>query len=520
MEKKKIYLLISFVIFLCFNLIAQQNNLAGNPAPLKSLWSIKEKKEVKDIGAYYEIALDKIAITQLLNYEGKVFSLEVEHKLQKWILDLQEQPMPTVKVKINNSTYLNTIDLPKIYAGKLRGEAKKNNCMLTVTKNYVSAQLFLPGYNIMVERYNEKGDDNFVLMDSREFTKPNNKPFNCGTISTGENETPLFNKPSAASNLKNPATTLSSIDKCNYVFLDCTKKLYDHFNTGANGIQSTIDHIFTLWNDVHTAYLNEQLNVMISEINIWTVTTPFSTTTREIGLKSFADYYKNNFEGNMAMLLDWNSPGKAGIAGAIGAAKATSRNVCGTYTDVPIYVGSYVYNDLNYFGSYLNFPTPVIADETYASVHELGHLFGSRHTHWCGWLGGPIDLCGEREGPCTQEPVTPPTDGGTFMSYCLNPMDFNNGFGQQPGDEIRAWVTLNACLSNCNCSLFQSIGTITQEGFYHIEASFAVTANGTVPNTNTLIKLDAGIKVTLQPGFKALSGSKVNVYIDGCGGIR
>jgi hypothetical protein len=34
------------------------------------------------------------------------------------------------------------------------------------------------------------------------------------------------------------------------------------------------------------------------------------------------------------------------------------------------------------------------------------------------------------------------------------------------------------------------------------------------------MKLDAGTRVTLSPGFRANDGSKVQVYIEGCGGVR
>ncbi len=49
-------------------------------------------------------------------------------------------------------------------------------------------------------------------------------------------------------------------------------------------------------------------------------------------------------------------------------------------------------------------------------AHELGHTFGSPHTHSCSWPGGPIDYCSTVEGNCYSESLE--SISGTLMSYC------------------------------------------------------------------------------------------------------
>ena len=49
-------------------------------------------------------------------------------------------------------------------------------------------------------------------------------------------------------------------------------------------------------------------------------------------------------------------------------------------------------------------------------AHELGHCFGSTHTHNCNWAGGPIDYCTAIEGSCYTGSLE--LIRGSIMSYC------------------------------------------------------------------------------------------------------
>lgn len=54
------------------------------------------------------------------------------------------------------------------------------------------------------------------------------------------------------------------------------------------------------------------------------------------------------------------------------------------------------------------------------TAHELGHIFGSEHTH-C--YDPPIDMCASVGRGCYSGPESEPPDGGSIMSYCPFPID-------------------------------------------------------------------------------------------------
>ncbi|SMD45869.1 Por secretion system C-terminal sorting domain-containing protein [Aquiflexum balticum DSM 16537] len=99
---------------------------------------------------------------------------------------------------------------------------------------------------------------------------------------------------------------------------------------------------------------------------------------------------------------------------------------------------------------------PSYSGSVFIMAHEFGHLFGSYHTHACAWNGDntAIDGCQSTEdvgfGFCSLPGIPP--EGGTIMSYCTNQsvgVNFNLGFGPQPGNVIRSSVANAACLCEC-----------------------------------------------------------------------
>jgi len=207
---------------------------------------------------------------------------------------------------------------------------------------------------------------------------------------------------------------------------------YDIFQNRGS-VASVEAYITALFNQVAILYKNENIATVISELYIWTTNDPFTGNDTDALLTQFKQI-RTSINGNLGILLTFRSIGGGQAAGFNGLCNpSTSESLSVAMID-------------NTFK-----PFPIYTWTIMVVTHELGHLFGSRHTHACVWNGNntAIDGCaGYVEGYCSL-PGHPP-EGGTMMSYCHGSsvgINFSLGFGLQPGNVIRNRVENAHCLA-------------------------------------------------------------------------
>lgn len=190
------------------------------------------------------------------------------------------------------------------------------------------------------------------------------------------------------------------------------------------GVQGAIDDLVSVFNEVAKIYDNEGIPVVIGEIFVWDVPDPYaSSTSSGQFLNIFSNRMAAGFPQDLAHLVTRRTGGFGGIA----------------YVDVlcvdnPKYKVAFSGLSSSPPENYPTYSWPVMV-----IAHEMGHNFGSPHTHNCNWPGGAIDNCFSPEGNCPKGPA--PENGGTIMSYChLTSYGINmaNGFGLLPGNRIRS----------------------------------------------------------------------------------
>ncbi|MFK7934615.1 MAG: M12 family metallo-peptidase, partial [Saprospiraceae bacterium] len=209
------------------------------------------------------------------------------------------------------------------------------------------------------------------------------------------------------------------------VYFEGDYRLYQDKN---NSEANVTDYITGLYNVVRALYQNENIDTEISEILVWTSPDPYPSSSSDGALNAFQSRLNGNYNGDLAHLVSTVNANNGGIA----------------YVDAlcaPIYGIAYS----NIGRTYSEFPT--YSWTVSVVTHEMGHNLGSPHTQSCSWSGGALDNCYPTEGNCDSGPA--PTNGGTIMSYChlsQYGINFQNGFGNQPGDLIRNRVAAASCL--------------------------------------------------------------------------
>ena len=215
------------------------------------------------------------------------------------------------------------------------------------------------------------------------------------------------------------------------MYVDCDYSLYQW---QGKDVRKTINYVNSLFNDVAAIYQNENITLIVDDIHVWTSQDPYDKTDNRKTLYDFQDHMDDRFEADLAILLSGNSNLSGGLA-FVNSLCQKSR--------------AYSYANLRSraaVGSNYSWQTHVVA-------HEIGHNLGSPHTHDCKW--GPardkaLDNC--YHNSCD---LASTAESGTIMSYChlsgQNGVNFSKGFGQEPGDTIRATVAACRDLSGVNC---------------------------------------------------------------------
>lgn len=227
------------------------------------------------------------------------------------------------------------------------------------------------------------------------FSRERNVPDSMRTFHCGSDELPI--PVPMTQGLSSPQSADSSVMYYAGIAVETDHELYAKFGS-ATGLSKYVGDLFAAASAVYQR--DVLVTLQVNYLSIWTTTSdPWAATSLSPALSEFTNYWNSNRTAVPRVVAHM-------LAGrSLGGGIAYLSQLC------------------SYFGygvsGSLSGVAPVNITTTYwdflVVTHELGHNFGSPHTH-C--YSPPVDRCYSGEGGCYVGPTSVPPEKGTIMSYC------------------------------------------------------------------------------------------------------
>ncbi len=214
------------------------------------------------------------------------------------------------------------------------------------------------------------------------------------------------------------------------------------------GVIGATDYVTAMFNEIYILYDIDGMTVYLSDILVWDAVSPYDGITSTTTLLNLFGTTTPIWDGDLGHFVSYRGNGGLAWLNVIchpdQALRKAVSDINSFFSEVPVY----------------SWTIEVVA-------HEMGHNFGSPHTHACAWNGDgtAIDGCGPAAGydEGCDAPIPP---SGTIMSYCHligAGIDLGLGFGTQPGALMRSKIDEGDCLDGCDLNPFMDIEIIDGE---------------------------------------------------------